>query len=122
MLSTHSVCASHTDYCRLAGWGIGFINAPNLFYRFELSSTDSGLIASCFDIMGCIAILFVTYIGARGNKPQWIGWGLIAISIGSVLFALPHFVAPHYPSSDIVHTCGNRTDLGCNISTLKNYK
>ena len=92
------------------------------YFRFELSSTEAGLIASCYDIAGSIAILFVTYVGGNGHKPQWIGWGMFLIGLSGVVFSLPHFVAPPYIFTDILNLCGSAEPETCSISALKNFR
>ena len=61
--------------------------------RFDLSSTEAGLVASCYDIVSCVCVLFVTYLGGHGHKPQWIGWGAVVMASGILLFSLPHFLS-----------------------------
>lgn len=40
----------------------------------------------------------VTYLGGRNSasKPRWLGWGVLVMGAGSLLFALPHFLVPPY--------------------------
>ncbi|XP_076817683.1 solute carrier organic anion transporter family member 4A1-like [Clavelina lepadiformis] len=64
--------------------------------RFGLSSAESGLVVSSYNIASCLAIPIVTYIGGKGHKPLWIGWGMILMGIGCVVFTLPHFTSAPY--------------------------
>jgi len=93
--------------------------------RFALNSFQAGLLASCYDIMSAISILFVTYIGAHSFKPQWIGRGSLLIGLGCFFFAMPHFLAPEDEmrlNLDESNFCGNQTEISCSISSLKNYR
>jgi organic anion transporter 4A len=46
-----------------------------MFTRFGIKSTESGLIASSYDIASFLCLLPVSYLGGRptGSKPLWIG-------------------------------------------------
>nr|XP_009860360.2 solute carrier organic anion transporter family member 4A1-like isoform X1 [Ciona intestinalis]XP_026692687.1 solute carrier organic anion transporter family member 4A1-like isoform X2 [Ciona intestinalis] len=90
--------------------------------RFDLTSTESGLIASCYDIGACVAVLFVTYMGAHGNKPQWVGWGIALIGVSGILFSLPHFLAPTYTFTLNNNTCFDPETADCTVSSIKAYR
>ncbi|XP_031228838.1 solute carrier organic anion transporter family member 4A1 isoform X4 [Mastomys coucha] len=76
----------------------GFINTviTSIERRFDLHSYQSGLIASSYDIAACLCLTFVSYFGGNGHKPRWLGWGVLVLGIGSLVFALPHFTAGRY--------------------------
>jgi len=69
--------------------------------RFELSSKQSGFVASGYDIASVLCLVPVSYIGGRGHKPRWIAAGVLLLSIGSFMFALPHFVADFYRYDEV---------------------
>lgn len=76
--------------------------------RFDLTSTQSGFIASGYDIASVLCLIPVSYFGGNGNKPRWIVGGIFLLSLGSFLFALPHFLVDLY-TYDVVDqqtTCG----------------
>lgn len=76
--------------------------------RFDLTSTQSGFIASGYDIASVLCLIPVSYFGGNGNKPRWIVGGIFLLSLGSFLFALPHFLVELY-TYDVVNqqtTCG----------------
>lgn len=57
---------------------------------------QAGLIASSYDIAACLCLTFVSYFGGTGHKPRWLGWGVLVMALGSLVFALPHFTTPAY--------------------------
>ncbi|KAJ0036423.1 hypothetical protein NQD34_005100, partial [Periophthalmus magnuspinnatus] len=64
--------------------------------RFDLSSSQTGLIISAYDIASCVCLPFSSYFGGNGHKPRWLGWGILIMGLGSLVFALPHFTTPSY--------------------------
>ncbi|XP_026110025.1 LOW QUALITY PROTEIN: solute carrier organic anion transporter family member 4A1-like [Carassius auratus] len=76
----------------------GFINTviTSIERRFDLRSYQAGLIASSYDIAACVCLTFVSYFGGTGHKPRWLGWGVLIMALGSLVFALPHFTTPPY--------------------------
>lgn len=93
-------------------YGLVSVVITSIERRFDLSSSQSGLIASCFDIASCICLPFVSYFGGNGHKPRWLGWGIGIMGLGSVVFALPHFTTPSYQV-----TVPERSDLCSSNST-----
>ncbi|XP_061623780.1 solute carrier organic anion transporter family member 4A1 isoform X3 [Phyllopteryx taeniolatus] len=79
----------------------GFINTvvTTVERRFDLRSYEAGLIASSYDIAACVCLAFVSYFGGTGHKPRWLGWGVLLMALGSLVFALPHFTTPPYQVS-----------------------
>ncbi|XP_047467389.1 solute carrier organic anion transporter family member 4A1 [Mugil cephalus] len=76
----------------------GFINTvvTSIERRFDLRSYQAGLIASTYDIAACVCLAFVSYFGGTGHKPRWLGWGVLIMALGSLVFALPHFTTAPY--------------------------
>lgn len=79
----------------------GFVNTvvTSIERRFDLHSYESGLVASSYDLAACLCLAFVGYFGGRGHKPRWLGWGVLTMGLGSLVFALPHFAAGPYAAS-----------------------
>ncbi|XP_077470694.1 solute carrier organic anion transporter family member 4A1 isoform X2 [Stigmatopora argus] len=96
--------------------------------RFDLRSYQAGLIASSYDIAACICLAFVSYFGGTGHKPHWLGWGVLLMALGSLVFALPHFTTPPYQVSLTEETgiCyGNQNRTSCQdreVGGLSNYR
>lgn len=105
----------------------GFINTviTSIERRFDLRSYQSGLIASSYDIACCFCLSFVSYFGGTGHKPKWLGWGVVVIAIGSLVFALPHFTTESYKATMSGQTglCSANQTAPCEESTssLSNY-
>lgn len=106
----------------------GFINTviTSIERRFDLRSYQSGLIASSYDIAACVCLTFVSYFGGNGHKPRWLGWGVLVMGLGSLLFALPHFTTGRYEtrSAAEVGVCGGNQSLPCAqvASSLSGYR
>ncbi|XP_076457171.1 solute carrier organic anion transporter family member 4A1-like [Babylonia areolata] len=76
----------------------GFVNVviSTVERRFEMSSTESGIIASCYDIAAVLLLIPLTYFGGRGRKPVYLSLGMLVLGIGSFVFSIPHFATGLY--------------------------
>ncbi|XP_062398063.1 solute carrier organic anion transporter family member 4A1 [Sardina pilchardus] len=99
----------------------GFINTviTSIERRFDLRSYQAGLIASSYDIAACVCLAFVSYFGGTGHKPRWLGWGVLVMALGSLVFALPHFTTPPYQVSVPERTglCSSNATDACRDSS-----
>nr|XP_039250315.1 solute carrier organic anion transporter family member 4A1-like [Styela clava] len=104
--------------------GLIGVNISTLEKRFELRSTETGIIASSADIGIVVTMIFISLYRDKVDKPRWIGWGVFLCGLGCFLFALPHFIAPKYQflNIDITNYCGNVTEPDCNQSSIRNYR
>ena len=59
----------------------------------------TGLLFTTYDIGFILSSLFVTYNLRNMGVPRIIAWALVLFSIGSLLFALPHFLSGLYQYS-----------------------
>ncbi|CAH2989596.1 unnamed protein product [Chilo suppressalis] len=93
----------------------GFVNVviTTIEKRFGLRSMQTGVIAGGYDMASFACLAPVTYLGGRSSasKPRWLGWGVVLMGAGSLLFALPHFLVAPYrivgeESDDL---CANQT-------------
>ncbi|XP_011720909.2 solute carrier organic anion transporter family member 4A1 isoform X3 [Macaca nemestrina] len=104
----------------------GFINTviTSLERRYDLHSYQSGLIASSYDIAACLCLTFVSYFGGSGHKPRWLGWGVLVMGTGSLVFALPHFTAGRYEveADTGVRTCPANPSVACADRTSGLYR
>ena len=69
---------------------------PSLETQFEFSSIQLGIITSAFDVTMLVTVIFISYFGGNQNKPRWLGAGMFIQGLGSLLFALPQFIAGEY--------------------------
>ena len=76
----------------------GFVNVviSTVERRFQISSTESGTIASCYDMAAVLCLVPVSYLGGRGRKPVYLAVGMFVLGLGSFVFSLPHFTTPAY--------------------------
>ncbi|XP_019609000.2 solute carrier organic anion transporter family member 4A1 [Rhinolophus sinicus] len=106
----------------------GFTNTviTSIERRFDLHSYQSGLIASSYDLAACLCLTFVSYFGGSGHKPRWLGWGVLVMGAGSLVFALPHFTAGSYQVEldQGIGTCPSNHSVACGDSTsgLSSYR
>ncbi|KAJ8020433.1 Solute carrier organic anion transporter family member 4C1 [Holothuria leucospilota] len=80
----------------------GFVNTSvtSIERRFQLSSTQSGIIVSVYFFTGIFVNLIVSYLGGRGYKARWLAGGMIFYSIGAFVYSLPHFLSGYYRYAD----------------------
>lgn len=62
--------------------------------EFYLSSKETGIYVSVYDIGSLISSILVSFASARGSKPRWIAFGMVALFIGCMIDIIPHFVKP----------------------------
>lgn len=78
--------------------------------RFGMNSFQSGLIAGGYDVASFICLIPVTYFGGckTASKPRWLGFGVIVMGIGSLVFASPHILYGKYKNMDaVINTCNH---------------
>lgn len=56
----------------------------------------SGLVPAAYEFGNLVAVIFVSYLGASRHIPKFIGFGVLIMGTGSLLFCLPHIIAPKY--------------------------
>ena len=88
--------------------------------RYNLRSSEAGLIAGSYDMTSILALIVVSYLGDSYNRCKWMGAGAIIMSIGTAIFIFPHFLGGPYKTSSF-----NTTNSGaslCNISGQSGLK
>jgi organic anion transporter 4A len=106
--------------------GVLNVSISSLEKRFDLKSTDTGIIVSSYDIASLLSLIPVTYFGGIGNKPRWLGFGIIIMGLGSFVFAIPHFTTGlyQYDTSGDLNVCGStaNTSAICSNTNPNLYK
>lgn len=74
----------------------------------------TGMIASTFELGNMPTVIFVSYFGTHRHIPTWIGKGVLITGVGSLLFAVPHFLDTNNPL-DSVNISGPLDDNICHI-------
>ncbi|XP_071955219.1 solute carrier organic anion transporter family member 2A1-like [Antedon mediterranea] len=66
--------------------------------RYNLSLSKVALIGTVYNLGALAVQLFVVYFGGKRsrNRPQWIGIGLLFITIGTIIIFLPQFIYGEY--------------------------
>ncbi|XP_069808390.1 solute carrier organic anion transporter family member 4A1 isoform X2 [Dendropsophus ebraccatus] len=106
----------------------GFINTviTSIERRFDLHSYHTGLIASSYDIAACLCLTFVSYFGGNGHKPRWLGWGVLIMGVGSLVFALPQFTTSVFVVNLVEDTgvcySNQSSQVAESASSLSNYR
>ncbi|KAK3087002.1 hypothetical protein FSP39_000238 [Pinctada imbricata] len=90
----------------------GFVNVviSNIERRYGLTSTETGTVASCYDIASVLCLIPISYFGGLGCKPRYLGIGVFIMGVGSLVFALPHFTSGSYDYG------GENDGLLCDVS------
>jgi len=70
--------------------------------RYDLTSTESGLIVSVFDMAVIASVIFVSYFGGKGHKPRWLGIGLLVQGLGKKYNSL-YFILQLLLVIELVH-------------------
>ena len=71
--------------------GVTVVNMGDVEDRFDLSKSDSAIIASGANIGFCVFVIFVSYFGENWNKAVAIAVSSGIFGIGAFFYALPHF-------------------------------
>lgn len=74
--------------------GANNVILSSLQKEFFLSSRETGIYVSVYDIGSLISTVFVSFASARGSKPRWIAFGLACLFIGCMIDIVPHFIRP----------------------------
>ncbi|XP_071941616.1 solute carrier organic anion transporter family member 5A1-like [Antedon mediterranea] len=66
--------------------------------RFQLKSTEAGLIVSGYEIGNLLVVAFVSFYGGRpgSSRPKWVGCGAIFMAFSAFIFTLPHLIGGEY--------------------------
>jgi hypothetical protein len=74
--------------------GANNVIISSLQKEFYLSSRETGIYVSVYDIGSLLSTVFISVASAKGSKPRWIAFGMCMLFIGCTVNVLPHFVKP----------------------------
>jgi len=74
--------------------GANNVILSSLQKEFFLTSRETGIYVSVYDIGSLISTIFVSFASARGSKPRWIAFGLACLFLGCMIDIVPHFIRP----------------------------
>ncbi|KAK8779707.1 hypothetical protein V5799_018952 [Amblyomma americanum] len=111
----------------------GFVNVviTTIERRFQLRSSESGLVASGYDIASFLLLAPISYFGGTRSKPLFVGVGCLVLGLGAFVFSLPHFLAGTYAFSteddreSLCRLAANATEGFCGsreVGSLNQYK
>ena len=87
-------------YCiqGLVSFGLVTSAISTIERRFGLSSGQSGAIVATQDIGSLLFLIPASHFGGKSgsSKPHWIGGGMLVLGLGSIVWALPHFISNSY--------------------------
>ncbi|RXG70775.1 Solute carrier organic anion transporter family member 4A1 [Armadillidium vulgare] len=83
--------------------------------RFKLSSKETGIMLAGNDVSQILLSILVAYYGNYGNRPKWLGIGVLSASFSCFLAAVPHFI--YGPGEDAVMLAQSLSTTTSNSST-----
>ncbi|XP_039248312.2 solute carrier organic anion transporter family member 4A1-like isoform X1 [Styela clava] len=103
--------------------GVFHVTLTTVEKRFQLRTTESGIIGVMIDVGACVGLIAAGFFGENLHKAQWMGRGVFVSGIGCFIFLLPHFIIPEYTVGEKVKNyCGNVTEVECSNSPIRNYR
>ena len=99
----------------------GYISSilTTLERRYDLSSSQVGMMLSSFDGMAVFAVFVVSYIGDQFNRAHLLGYGALCMSLGAAVFCMPQWFGEDYDKyGRNQYTTGSMTDRESQNRTL----
>lgn len=90
--------------------GANNVIISSLQKEFYLSSRETGVYVSVYDIGSLLSSIFISFAAARGSKPRWIAFGMIMLFIGCMVNVLPHFLKPNEFSQEALEVAPVKND------------
>ncbi|EDV28794.1 uncharacterized protein TRIADDRAFT_19404 [Trichoplax adhaerens] len=76
--------------------GFTAVAITSLETRFELRSTESGTLYSAYEVAAAFFGIITSYYAGQGHKGRYLAASAVVISIGALIFALPHWITSNY--------------------------
>lgn len=99
--------------------GVNNVILSSLQKEFFLTSKETGLYVSVYDIGSLLSIGFISFASARGSKPRWIAFGLIMLFIGCMTVIVPHFIRSD-PNESLEALGATADDSSSKMPSLEN--
>jgi len=90
------VCLSLVQLFQVMGSGYTKSAVTSIEQRYAVSSSEMGILQSCFHIGNLSVILFVSYFGSKWHRPRSIAIGAILMGVSSVISVSPQFFGSRY--------------------------
>lgn len=100
--------------------GTNNVIISSLQKEFYLSSRETGVYVSVYDIGSLCSSILISFAATRGSKPKWIAFGMVMLFLGCMINVLPHFIKPDY-SYQKKHSNSSHVVNSDNIVELCNY-
>uniref|UniRef100_A0A0K0DU20 Solute carrier organic anion transporter family member n=1 Tax=Strongyloides stercoralis TaxID=6248 RepID=A0A0K0DU20_STRER len=97
-------------------------NIVNIERQFQIPSKISGTMVSASDFGYIPSVIFVSYLGSKGNRAKWIGSGCMLIGLANLMIAYSHFLFPSENvnlTSKAIETGMERDFRRLNYDTIK---
>ncbi|KAI1716029.1 organic anion transporter polypeptide (OATP) family domain-containing protein [Ditylenchus destructor] len=78
----------------LLSFQIRFSAIVSIERQFQIPSKVSGLMVSAGDFGYIPSVVFVSYLGGKGNRARWIGGGCVLIAVANMLISASNFLFP----------------------------
>jgi hypothetical protein len=72
--------------------GANNVIMSSLQKEFYLSSQDTGVYVSVYDVGSLLSSIVISFASARGSKPRWIAFGMAMLFVGCMICVSPHFL------------------------------
>lgn len=72
--------------------GANNVIISSLQKEFYLSSRETGVYVSIYDMGSLISAVVIPFASAQGSKPRWIAFGMVMLFTGCFTNVLPHFL------------------------------
>ncbi|KAH9374040.1 hypothetical protein HPB48_005309 [Haemaphysalis longicornis] len=123
-----SLCAIEFTQSFVTNGVLGVV-LPTIERRFSLSSYETGLILSSFNVVNGLFIVPVAFLGSTRNKPLIISAGMAITAAGSLMYFLAYALAPPYTYGavppDLCYAApllANETRDTCKEESIRDYR
>ena len=90
--------------------------------QFQIPSKVSGTMVSAGDFGYIPTVVFVAYLGGKGNRAKWIGFGCILIALANILISSSNFLFDEkLPNSTMATAAVNQSDVSSALIPVNLY-